>query len=465
MKILTNKQKEKIAKGEIEIKELQELIPNSNWKIISHLGNGGTGVAYNVLNLIDGRNAVLKINSRFGNGKNDKDRQQRFELEIDILNKLKSKIKNNNLCVVEILDNYKDNPNKIENFQWYVVEKGEKIEKHLLDKIIKSSSPYDFLKYIVESFIDLFKTLDYLHANKIAHRDIKPDNLIFDTVNQKFLFIDFGIAKTNNSAAFQLTENNEKDRYSLGPKITMPPEMENNPANADPYKADVYSLTKTMYLFIKCYKKLDYCFKGQFNLENHHYKNTLIERYNNLLNSNIQELLTFFEDKELAEFMYSNTYDDPKKRMTAKESWKNLEKFIAFITPIDWGSTKDAAYAKISDYKHELNTYIIDFAGGKVKNLEMTKYDFRIEDYTFLKFLNKSFITKKIKNNLEVNDISIKYEYNHSLFFDNNKINSINIQIQMYYDKYDDEYYFIKIILNSRKHTYIYEYDSCFMFI
>lgn len=458
---LTNNQKAKIAKGEMQIEELADLI--STWTIVSHLNKGGTGVAYNVINSITGENAVLKINARNGNGKNDKDRQQRFELEIEILNQLKLSIQNN-ISIIKILDNYHNYENNIENFQWYVVEKGEGVIEHLKNKLTTSSSLYDFLRYIIEVFIDLFKTLDYLHDNKIAHRDIKPDNLVFDIISQKLVFIDFGIARTNDSSVLKITENNEKDKFALGPKITMPPEMENEPAKADPYKADVYSLTKTMYLLIKGYESSDYCFKGQFNTEHHHYKDTLIKRYNNLHNRKEIDFLTFSEHKKLAEFIYINTYDEPAYRMTAKESWERLEEFLDLRNPMDWENKKEFDIVK-SEYNHELNSYILDMFDGKVKKLEMVKYHFKKKDYLFLKYLGKYKITKKMKNNVELNNIDVGYTYNNSLFLDNDRINNLNFEIEEYYDQNNEKYYFIKITLNSQSNSYIYEHDSGFMFL
>jgi serine/threonine protein kinase len=41
----------------------------------------------------------------------------------------------------------------------------------------------------------LLETLKYLHAHKICHRDIKPDNILFDRINCHITLIDFGVSK------------------------------------------------------------------------------------------------------------------------------------------------------------------------------------------------------------------------------------------------------------------------------
>lgn len=42
---------------------------------------------------------------------------------------------------------------------------------------------------------DLLFTVSYLHLNAICHRDIAPDNIIFDTDTNKIKLIDFSISK------------------------------------------------------------------------------------------------------------------------------------------------------------------------------------------------------------------------------------------------------------------------------
>jgi calcium-dependent protein kinase len=48
------------------------------------------------------------------------------------------------------------------------------------------------LKDIVSQTIE---AIEYLHNRNICHRDVKPDNILYDAAEQKIKIIDFGISK------------------------------------------------------------------------------------------------------------------------------------------------------------------------------------------------------------------------------------------------------------------------------
>lgn len=48
---------------------------------------------------------------------------------------------------------------------------------------------------IREIMSQLLRILSFLHANKICHRDIKPDNILYDRENNRLWLIDFGVSK------------------------------------------------------------------------------------------------------------------------------------------------------------------------------------------------------------------------------------------------------------------------------
>jgi serine/threonine protein kinase len=46
-----------------------------------------------------------------------------------------------------------------------------------------------------DAFYKVLDGLSYLHKHHICHRDIKPDNILYDATNQKIKIIDFGVSK------------------------------------------------------------------------------------------------------------------------------------------------------------------------------------------------------------------------------------------------------------------------------
>src|SRR5574344_1992103 len=52
---------------------------------------------------------------------------------------------------------------------------------------------WDEAKKVLE---DIATALGYLYINNMCHRDIKPDNIIFDKEARNWVLVDFGIAKS-----------------------------------------------------------------------------------------------------------------------------------------------------------------------------------------------------------------------------------------------------------------------------
>jgi serine/threonine protein kinase len=80
------------------------------------------------------------------------------------------------------------------------------------------------------------KALQYIHSLSIAHRDVKPDNVLFSKTGN-FILSDFGSAKHYKGMT----------RESPATLAFFPPEIcsDNSEVNHDPFKADLWALGLT----------------------------------------------------------------------------------------------------------------------------------------------------------------------------------------------------------------------------
>lgn len=84
---------------------------------------------------------------------------------------------------------------------------------------------------------DILEALNYLCEKKFCHRDIKPDNIIYDTKSQKWILVDFGIAKSMQESIMLTMTMAGQDS---GTWDYMPPEQLDG--KAVDIRCDIYAL-------------------------------------------------------------------------------------------------------------------------------------------------------------------------------------------------------------------------------
>lgn len=145
----------------------------------------------------------------------------RFKREIMFLNSV-----DRNLKIIPLIDTDKES--------WYTMPVAQPIMEYT-----KAKSAIE----ILELFIPLCATLMSLHAQGISHRDIKPDNIYW--YNGSCCLGDFGLYKDEHNPG-----NLTTDERGVGALFTVAPEMQRYPKEADPYKGDVYSMAKTLWMLL-----------------------------------------------------------------------------------------------------------------------------------------------------------------------------------------------------------------------
>lgn len=209
------------------------------------------------------------------------------------------------------------------------------IEKHLPEKLL-GETPYFVMPLAepsenklkgkpieekIDAILQVAETLTELHKRKIFHRDIKPANILF--YDSRFALADFGLVDYPNKQEVSL--KNEE----IGAKWTMAPEMRRESSTADAAKADIYSLAKTLWIYLTDNKK---GFDGQYSTESIiHLKKFYPKNYTSPLDN----------------LLISCTDNDPSKRPT-------VEKFIFVLR--DWKELAENFHERNQEQWFEIQT-------------------------------------------------------------------------------------------------------------
>lgn len=184
---------------------------------IKDLGAGGNADVYLVTEKASGHQYALKeLRNR------NEEKKSRFISEIQIAKENAAMIPGIIPVVADDCENY-----------WYTMP----IAQPVMDFINKKN-----LDEIVNGVLQLCETLEQLHDRGIHHRDIKPSNIYY--YEGRFSLGDFGLVDFPDNDDFTRSDQ------GLGAIFTIAPEMKRNPKVADASKADVFSLAKTLWMFL-----------------------------------------------------------------------------------------------------------------------------------------------------------------------------------------------------------------------
>jgi serine/threonine-protein kinase len=259
-----------------------------SWTLQEYLGGGGNGDVWKC------------SGSQSDNGKQG---------AIKLLKKVKPKPYSRFLDEVKVIRENSDIPGIIPMMDSYLPEEIKGAIPYYVMPVAKNAENClkgKSLEEKIEAILEIGETLKELHNRSIAHRDIKPSNLL--KYNSRYYLVDFGLVdypdKNNISATHE----------EIGAKWTMAPEMRREPSKADPLKADIYSLAKTLWIILA---ERPMGFDGQYLPESILGFNRI---YRDCYTTPIDRLLT------------SSTDNDPNSRpsidnfISKLEEWKTLNK-------------------------------------------------------------------------------------------------------------------------------------------
>jgi serine/threonine protein kinase, bacterial len=210
---------------------MDNLLVNNRYRIIKTLGRGGFGETFLAVDthMPSKRKCVLKRLKPLISERNSGSWvREKFQQEAAILETLGEE----NTQIPQLYAYF------AEKGDFYLVQ--EWIEgATLAEKVFRDGNlPEQEVRAIL---LNLLPVLDYLHNRRIVHRDIKPDNIILRSSDNKPVLIDFGAVKEAVATVMQ-----PQGHSTVSMAIGTPGYMASEQAAGRPlYSSDLYSLGLT----------------------------------------------------------------------------------------------------------------------------------------------------------------------------------------------------------------------------
>ncbi|XP_030058649.1 STE20-like serine/threonine-protein kinase isoform X2 [Microcaecilia unicolor] len=200
----------------------RDLNPEDCWEIVGELGDGAFGKVYKAQNKETGILAAAKVIDT-----KSEDELEDYMVEIDILASC------DHPHIVKLLDAF-----YYENNLWILIEfcAGGAVDAVMLELERPLTEPQ--IQVVCKQSLE---ALNYLHENKIIHRDLKAGNILF-TLDGDIKLADFGVS-AKNTKTLQRRDSFIGTPYWMAPEVVMCETSKDKPYD---YKADIWSLGITL---------------------------------------------------------------------------------------------------------------------------------------------------------------------------------------------------------------------------
>jgi serine/threonine protein kinase len=168
-------------------------------------------------------------------------REESNELEIlKLLNNFQPRSEH----IISLLDSF-----QVQSRTWAILPKMDTLTICIL------TDPHRLSEHISQICWGLIKGLGYLHQHNIAHRDIKPDNLLVRREDFCLKVIDFDIA-------IQVKDEDEEVDGEYGTEGWMAPEVKARSSMYSPIRADRWSCGQVIIFLLEEFGKKDELLEG-----------------------------------------------------------------------------------------------------------------------------------------------------------------------------------------------------------